>query len=77
MVKNFSLVAAVAVVFLSQSVIATSLFGSAPVSPSPLTVEVIAQIVTVPSPLTLPVMLRRPSVAGDHGKPVAGLVPVG
>ena len=33
----------------SWSVIATSLFGSAPWSPLPLTVEVIAQIVTVPS----------------------------
>ena len=59
------------------SVIMTSLFGSAPWSPFPLTVEVTAQIVTVPSPFTRPVMLRRPSVAGDHGSPVAGLLPVG
>ena len=59
------------------SVIMTSLFGSAPWSPFPLTVEVTPQIVTVPSPFTRPVMLRRPSVAGDHGSPVAELVPVG
>ena len=56
---------------------ATSLFGSAPWSPPPLTVEVMAQIVTVPFGLTRPVMLRRPSVAGAHGSPVAALSPVG
>ena len=56
------------------SVIATSLFGSAPWSPFPLTVEVTPQIVTVPSPFTRPVMLRRPSVAGAHGSPVAEIV---
>ena len=61
----------------SVSVTITSLFGSAPWSPLPLTVEVIAQIVTVPSRLTRPVMLRRPSVAGDHGFPVAALLPEG
>ena len=55
----------------------TSWFGSAPWSPLPLTVEVTAQIVAVPSRLTRPVMLRRPSVAGAHGRPVAGLLPVG
>ena len=59
------------------SVITTSLFGSAPWSPFPLTVEVTPQIVTVPSPFTRPVMLRRPSVAGAHGSPVAKFVPVG
>ena len=59
------------------SVIVTSWFGSAPWSPLPLTVEVIAQIVTVPLALTRPVMLRSPSVAGDHGSPVAALLPVG
>jgi len=31
---------------------------------------VIAQIVAVPSRLTRPVRLRRPSVAGDHGRPL-------
>jgi len=51
----------------SGSVISTSLFGSAPWSPPPLTVEVIAQIVAVPFGLTRPMRLRRPSVAGDHG----------
>jgi hypothetical protein len=49
------------------SVIETSAFGSAPWSPLPLTVEVVAQIVTVPSALTLPVRFRSPSVAGAHG----------
>jgi hypothetical protein len=39
----------------------TSLFGSAPWSPFPLTVEVTAQIVVVPSRFTRPVRLRRPS----------------
>src|SRR5579862_772059 len=55
----------------------TSWFGSAPWSPPPLTVEVMAQIVTVPSELTRPVRLRSPSVAGDHGRPVTALIPVG
>ena len=35
-------------------------------SPLPLTVEVIAQIVTLPSRLTWPVRLRSPSVAGAY-----------
>ena len=61
----------------SGSVISTSLFGSAPWSPPPLTVEVTAQMVAVPSRFTRPVMLRSPSVAGAHGSPVAALVPVG
>src|ERR1022692_4847298 len=61
----------------SLSVTATSLLGSAPWSPPPLTVEVTAQMVTVPPGLTRPVMLRRPSVAGAQGSPVAGLFPVG
>ena len=72
------------VVAESLSVIITSLFGSAPWSPLPLTVEVIAQMLTVPSWLTRPVRLRKPSVAGDHGNPagtflvmVTGLMPVG
>src|SRR3984957_18272875 len=58
---------------VSGSVISTSLFGSAPWSPPPLTVEVTAQIVAVPFGLTRPVMLRRPSVAGAQGRPVAAL----
>ena len=62
---------------LSGSVIATSLFGSAPWSPLPLTVEVMAQMVTVPLGLTRPVMSRRPSVAGAHGRLVAALIPAG
>lgn len=66
-----------AVVESSRSVTVTSLFGSAPGSALPLTVEVDAQRVTVPSRLAFPVRLRRPSVAGAHGPPVAGLVPVG
>jgi hypothetical protein len=53
------------------------LLGSAPWSPPPLTVEVTAQIDTVPSEFTWPAIDRRPSVAGDHGSPVAELVPVG
>src|SRR6201995_3020818 len=61
----------------SLSVIMTSRFGSAPWSPPPLTVEVIAQIVAVPSRLTWPVMFSRPSVAGHHGRIVTELVPVG
>jgi hypothetical protein len=65
------------VVAASLSVIATSLFGSAPWSPFPLTVEVIAYMVAVvPSLLTVPVMLRSPSVAGAHGRPVDEFVPV-
>jgi hypothetical protein len=60
-----------------ESVISTSLFGSAPWSPPPLTVEVMAQIVTEPSRLTWPVMFRSPSVAGAYGLAVAALVPVG
>jgi hypothetical protein len=59
------------------SVMATSLFGSAPWSPFPLTVEVTAQIVTVPLRPRRPVMLRRPSVAGAQGSPVAALSPAG
>ena len=51
--------------------------ASAPWSPLPLTVDVMAEIVTVPSRFTRPVMLRRPSVAGAHGRPLAGLFPVG
>src|ERR1700722_3803478 len=74
-VVNSSLAGSVVAAILS--VIVTSLFGSAPWSPPPLTVAVMAQIVTVPSELTRPVMLRRPSVAGDHGRPVAALLPVG
>src|SRR6516162_508947 len=66
-----------AVVALSGSVIVTSLLGSAPWSPLPLTVDVMAQIVTVPLGLTRPVMLRRPSVPGAQGSPVAALSPVG
>ena len=42
---------------LGWSVVVTSLFGSAPWSPLPLTVEVMAQIVTEPSGLTRPVSL--------------------
>src|ERR1700677_1114827 len=61
----------------SWSVTATSWFASAPWSPPPLTVEVIAQMLTVPLALTLPVRLRRPSVAGAHGRPVAALLPDG
>jgi len=46
------------VVVAMVSVMTTSLLGSAPWSPLPLTVEVIAQIVAVPSPLLRPMMLR-------------------
>jgi predicted ATPase/DNA-binding CsgD family transcriptional regulator len=74
-VANFSLDGRV--VAPTLSVIETSWFGSAPWSPPPLTVEVTAQMVTVPFGLTLPVMFRRPSVAGAHGKFVTELVPVG
>ena len=42
------------------SVMVTSLFGSAPWSPLPLTVQVMAQIVTEPPGLPRPVMLREP-----------------
>src|SRR5580693_2084784 len=66
-----------AVVAPRGSVIETSLFGSAPWSPSPLTVEVMPQTVAVPFGLTRPSMLRRPSVAGAQGRPVAALSPVG
>ena len=61
----------------SGSVISASLFGSAPWSPPPLTVEMMAQIVTVPLGLTRPVTLRSPSAAADHGWPVAAFSPVG
>jgi hypothetical protein len=44
-------------------VIAHDRLGSAPWSPLPLTVEVIAQMVAVPPLFTRPVMLRRPSGA--------------
>ena len=74
-VRKFSPVAGRAA--FSGSVISTSLLGSAPWSPLPLTVEVAAQIVAVPSRFTRPVTLRSPSVAGAHGSPVAALVPVG
>jgi len=69
-VRKFSPVAGRAA--FSGSVISTSLFGSAPWSP-PLTVEVMAQIVTVPLGLTRPVMFvqpvggRRPRLAGRRG----------
>lgn len=62
---------------LSTSRTATSRFGSAPTSPLPLTVDVIAQIVTVPSRSTRPVRLRRPAIAGAHGSAVAALLPTG
>src|SRR5215472_5585137 len=74
-VPNISVVGNVVVAMVS--VMTTSLLGSAPWSPLPLTVEVMAQIVAVPSPLLRPMMLRSPSVAGDQGRPVAELVPVG
>ena len=45
-------------VALGWSVIVTSLFGSAPWSPLPLTVEVMAQIVTEPSELTRPALAQ-------------------
>src|SRR5580698_5866673 len=61
---NCSFAAPEAVRLARVSVIITSLFGSAPVSPLVLTVEVMAQMVTVPSLFTLPVMLRKPAVAG-------------
>ena len=41
------------------------------------TVEVMAHRVTRPSRSTCPTRLRRPSVAGDQGRLVAALVPVG
>ncbi len=74
-----SLVGAVGPVALSASVTATTWLGSAPWSPLPLIVEVVAQMVTVPSPLTWPIMLRRPSVAGAQlpDLPPTELVPVG
>ena len=55
---------------LRLSVMLTSLSGSAPWSPLPLTVEVTAHSVTLPSGLTRPVRLRSPSVAGAQGSPV-------
>ena len=61
----------------TASVVTTSWFGSAPWSPLPLTVDVIAQMLTVPSRLTRPVMFRSPSVAGAQGRAVTGLSPVG
>src|ERR1700722_4026960 len=64
-------------VFAALSTTTTRRFGSAPVSPFPLTVEVIAQMATKPSGPFSPVMLRKPSVAGAQGKWVAGLLPVG
>src|SRR5579862_4315605 len=63
-VVNCSPAATLGSMFASTSVIATSLFGSAPGSPLLEIVEVIPQIVTVPSPFTLPAILRIPSVAG-------------
>ena len=74
-VLNFS--AAGNVVAAMVSVMTTSLLGSAPWSPLPLTVEVMAQIVAVPSPLLRPMMLRSPSVAGDQGRRVTKLLPEG
>jgi hypothetical protein len=59
------------------SVMVTTLFGSAPWSPPPLTVEVTPQMVTVPFRLTWPVMFRNPSVAGAQGSPLAALSPDG
>jgi hypothetical protein len=47
---------------LRLSVIVTISLGSAPLSPDPLVVEVVAQKVTVPFLLTSPVRLRRPTV---------------
>src|ERR1039458_8298307 len=76
-VRSVAKLSAPGAVAASWSVMVTSWLGSAPWSPSPLTVEVMAQIVTVPSGLTRPVMFRRPSVAGAHGRPVAGLLPAG
>ncbi len=49
-------------VALTSSVISTTRFGSAPLSPEALLVEVAAHRVTVPSLLTKPVRLRRPIV---------------
>src|SRR5579863_2802473 len=63
-VVNCSEAAVAALVLAITSVMETRRLGSAPVSPLALTVDVVAQMVTVPSPFTLPVMLRRPSVAG-------------
>src|SRR5581483_11424444 len=63
-VVNCSLAAEAALVLARTSLMLTSLFGSAPLSPLALTVEVVAQIVTVPSGFTFPAMLRRPSVEG-------------
>src|ERR1017187_1167699 len=76
-VRSVAKLSAPGAVAASWSVMVTSLLGAAPWSPSPLTVEVMVQILTVPSGLTRPVMFRRPSVAGAHGRPVAGLLPAG
>jgi hypothetical protein len=65
------------VIASTGSLIVTSLSGSAPVSPPPLTVDLTAQIVAMPSRPTRPVSARKPSVAGDYGPPVTGLMPVG
>src|SRR5271157_719234 len=63
-VVKVSAAAPEAVVLASVSVMDTSLLGSAPWSPLALTVEVTAKTVTVPLEFTMPVILRRPSVAG-------------
>ena len=65
---NCSCAAVVALVLFNTSRTATSRFGSAPTSSLTLTVDVIAQIVTVPSRSTRPFRLRRP---------VTELLPVG
>jgi hypothetical protein len=74
-VRNASL--AGSAVAPSLSLTETSSFGSAPWPPPPLTVAVVAQIVTVPSRPTVPVRFRRPPVAGAHGRPVVALIPAG
>ena len=61
MLKDSVATAAVNVVAESWSVITTTLFGSAPLSPEVLDVDVVAQSVTW-SPFTTPVRLRRPTV---------------
>src|ERR1035441_7467524 len=50
---------------LTRSLTFTSLFGSAPVSPLALIVDVMAKMVTVPSPLCLPAVVGQPPVAGS------------
>lgn len=52
----------VIVVALTRSVMRTTLFGSAPLSPEALEVEVVAHSVTVPSSFTTPARLRSPIV---------------